>query len=218
MRAAIYAVAFAASLAHAQPTPRPPLPTSQPAPAPPPAPPPTPGPEPAPPTPAEATPPAPTPPAEPPVETAPADTLPTELPPAETPPAETPITPPGPATSTLKASRNKDLAWLFVGGALTFITAGTVLAYSTSSAEQDLRDLYVGPTGDTPDFDDQTREQYDDLVREGERYERLSWISFGLAASCAVGATIFFVRASRETEPTLSPLITPTSAGVSLRF
>lgn len=129
-------------------------------------------------------------------------------------PAPTPL-PPAPAVTP---SRNKDIAWLFVGGALTFVTTGAVLAYSTSSAEADLRDLYLSPSGTPPRFDSDTQRRYDDLVAEGERYELLSIISFSLAGACAAGASYFFWRASQESEPVVTPVVTPTSAGVSVRF
>jgi tetratricopeptide (TPR) repeat protein len=116
----------------------------------------------------------------------------------------------------LVTSRNKDAAWLLVGGALTFVTAGAVLAYSIGSSEQDLRDLYTSTTGRTPVFDDKTRERYDELVAEGKRFELLAWTSFGLAAGCAIGAAIYFRRAARDV--TVTPMVTPTSAGVSVRF
>jgi tetratricopeptide (TPR) repeat protein len=118
----------------------------------------------------------------------------------------------------LVTSRNKDGAWLFVGGALTFLTAGAVLAYSIGSSEQDLRDLYTSTTGRTPVFDDKTRERYDALIAEGKRFEVLAWTSFGLAAGCAIGAAIYFRRAAREGSVTVTPVVTPTSAGVSVRF
>lgn len=135
--------------------------------------------------------------------------------PAMTDPAAAPL----PAAPEAPApSRNKDAAWLFVGGALTFVTAGAVLAYSTSSAEQDLRDLYITFGNLPPEYDDETRERYEKLVDEGERYQLLSTISFGLAGACAAGAAYFFWRASQESDVTIAPVVTPTSAGVSVRF
>lgn len=127
---------------------------------------------------------------------------------AET-PAETPLVQP---------SVNKDRAWLFVGGALAFVTAGAVLAYSTSSAEQDVRDLYIANNGRPPEYDANTKERYEDLIDEGRRYEYLAWTSFGLAAGCAIGATIFFLRDGGDVS--VAPVLTPKETGVSatLRF
>jgi type IV secretory pathway VirB10-like protein len=167
-------------------------------------------------------------PAPPPAETPPPTVTP---PPAETPEAPTadaPVTDPGlpsaatapiaPPAESVTPSRNKDIAWLFVGGALTFATAGAVMAYSTSSAEQDIRDLYVTTGSRPPEFDDETRERYDALVDEGERYQLFSILSFGLAGVCAAGAGYFFWRASHEGDVTVTPVVTPTGAAVRFSF
>jgi tetratricopeptide (TPR) repeat protein len=125
---------------------------------------------------------------------------------------------PPPAAPIEQPSKNKDRAWLFVGGSLAFVTAGAVLAYSAESAEQDVKDLYVSNNGGPPEFDAETKERYDDLVAEGNRYQYLSWASFGLAAGCAIGATIFFLRDRNDVSVT--PVVTPKETGVSatLRF
>jgi tetratricopeptide (TPR) repeat protein len=134
---------------------------------------------------------------------------------AATPAATEPTKPAAPIT---EPSANKDRAWLFIGGALTFVTAGAVLAYSTSSAEQDIKDLYISSDGMPPEFDEQTRERYENLMDEGRRYEVLAWTSFGLAAACGAAAAIFFMR--DEGDVTLTPVVTPKETGVSatLRF
>jgi hypothetical protein len=136
---------------------------------------------------------------------------PAPLPATEPTPAPAPL--PEPSAPITMPSRNKDVAWLFVGGSLAFITAGAVLAYSVSSAEQDVKDLYVSDNGRPPDFDAETRERYDDLVAEGKRYEYLAWTSFTLAAGCALGATMFFLRARNDI--TVAPIVTPKETGVS---
>ena len=142
---------------------------------------------------------------------APADPAKPETP-ANTPPAAA-------AEPAIGSSPNKDKAWLFVGGALAFVTAGAVLAYSTASAEQDLKDLYISNNGMPPRFDDKTRERYDDIQAEGRRYEILSWTSFGIAAGCAVGATIFFLRAQSD-DVEVTPVVSPKQTGVTatIRF
>ena len=117
-----------------------------------------------------------------------------------------------------RPSADKDRAWLFVGGALAFATAGAVLAYSVNSAEQDIKDLYVSNNGRPPEFDDETRERFEDLEAEAKRYEKLAWTAFGLAAGCAIGATIFFVRDRGDV--VVTPVVTPKETGVAatLRF
>lgn len=220
-RAVIFALVASVSVSRAQPAPdAPPPPEPTPAPAP------------------SAPPPdmpinVPPAPETPPDQPAPAPAPETTPAPAPTPePAPTPAPEPSPELTTaqqaeeaatsesaapaIASSRNKDAAWLFVGGALTFLTAGAVLAYSTSSVEQDIRDLYVTADNSSPEFDASTRERYEALQREGRRYEILAWSSFGLAAACAAGAAVFFVRASRESDVTVAPTVAPTGAGVSL--
>jgi outer membrane biosynthesis protein TonB len=214
MRAVILAIVAGASIAHAQPAPA--------GDAPPPAPDPANPPPPDMPIYAPAEPAPPPPPAandaeEPPVTAAPAPApVAAEAAPVETPVEPAPL-PPAPEPA-LVTSGNKDAAWLFVGGALTFLTAGAVLAYSTSSSEQDLRDLYTTTSGRSPVFDAETQQRYDDLTDEGRRYEVLAWTSFGLAAGCAAGAAIFFVRASHESNVSVTPTASPTSAGLNVRL
>jgi hypothetical protein len=115
-------------------------------------------------------------------------------------------------------SRNRS-AWLFVTGSIALVTVGAVLAYSADSAENDINDLYVGLSGIPPVFDRQTKALYDDMVAEGERYEKLSWISFGLAGATAGVAAILFWRESRREKPvTVTPTVTKDGAGVRAVF
>jgi hypothetical protein len=108
-----------------------------------------------------------------------------------------------------------DAPWLMVGGALAFVTVGAVLAYSASSSEQDIRDLYVGFDGNPPQYDDKIAQRYHDLVDEGHRYQYLSWGAFGIAAGFGVAAAILFVRDHDEQRVTVTPTASPSSAGVS---
>jgi hypothetical protein len=114
-------------------------------------------------------------------------------------------------------------AWLLVGGSLTFATLGAVLAYSAEAAESDIDDLYVGLDGQPPVFDDKTAKRYQELLDEGNRYEKLSWVSFGLAGAFAIGAGVKFALDHRKGESsavTIVPTATPHSAGITatLRF
>ncbi len=123
-----------------------------------------------------------------------------------------PVVAPGAKTVTMS---NRDRgAWLLVASSIGFVTIGSVLAYSANSAESDISDLYQGFTGTPASFDDKTRATYDDLVAEGRRYERLSWVSFGLAGASALGAIILFKTGDREQPVTMTPTVTPSSAGV----
>jgi len=112
-------------------------------------------------------------------------------------------------------------AWLLAGGSLAFVTAGVVLAYSASSSEQDVKDLYAGTNGIVPTYDAATASRYHDLIDEGHRYEYLSWTSFAIAAGCAAGAAILFVRGNHDEETlSVAPVIAPHQSGVAatLRF
>jgi hypothetical protein len=116
---------------------------------------------------------------------------------------------------------SRDGAWLMVGGALAFITAGVVLAYSASSSEQDLQDLYVGLDGKTPKYDATTATRYQDLIDQGHRYQDLSWASFGIAAGFTAAAASWFVHDYNEARRwAVIPVATPQSTGVgaSVRF
>ena len=120
-----------------------------------------------------------------------------------------------PIAPTPTAKRHgRDLPWLMVGGALAFVTAGAVLAYSANSSEQDIRDLYVGLDNMTPTFDAKTQERYQDLLDEGHRYQYLSWGAFGLAGGFALAATLLFVRDYNEQQNRI--IVTPTASGNSV--
>lgn len=112
------------------------------------------------------------------------------------------------------AKTSKDAAWLLVGGSLAFVTTGAVLAYSADASEKDLEDLYLTNDGGPATFDAKTAARYEAVLDEGHRFEHLSWASFGVAGGMAIGAAICFWRASGE----VTPVVTPTSAGVALKF
>lgn len=107
--------------------------------------------------------------------------------------------------------------WLLVGGSIAMLTVGIVLAYSANASENDVSDLYVGLEGNPPVFDQRTKQRYDDLTAEGERYEKLSWASFALAAGLAGGAAVWFLlaRDGSDERPVVTPTVQPQGAGVS---
>ena len=127
----------------------------------------------------------------------------------------------GASSATEKPSHGKDPPWLMVGGALAFVTAGVVLAYSASSSEQDIKDLYAGLGNGTPVFDSKNAQRYQDLVDEGHRYQYLSWGAFGLAAGFGAVAAVLFVREhnahlrDEREHVQITPIASPTGAGVS---
>jgi hypothetical protein len=127
--------------------------------------------------------------------------------------------PTGSVTAT--PTNRHTVAWIITGGAIALATLGSVLAYAASSSENDVRDLYVGFAGQPAAFDARTMQSYDDLVSQGQRYQHLSWASFGLAGAAAAGAAVLFVIGGRdEAAPParIAPIVTPTSAGVTVTF
>jgi hypothetical protein len=121
----------------------------------------------------------------------------------------------------LTPSNSDKAAWILGGGAIALITLGGVLAYASSSSENDIRDLYVGFAGQPATFDSQTQQKYNDLIDQGRRYQHLSWAAFGLAGAAAVGAAVLFVIGGRD-EPAhharVTPQVTTNSAGVAVTF
>ncbi len=105
-------------------------------------------------------------------------------------------------------------AWILVASSIALVTVGGVLAYAANSAESDVDDLYVGFGGQPPTFDARTKKQYEDLIDEGNRYEKLSWVSFGLAGASAIGAAILFYRHADEATVQVTPAVTSTSGSV----
>jgi hypothetical protein len=99
-----------------------------------------------------------------------------------------------------------------VGGAVGCVVIGSVLQYSATSSEQDIRDLYLSDNGRAPVYDPTTAAKYHQLLDEGHRYADLAWVAFGAAAGFAAAATIWFVHDARVT-----PMVTPKEAGVALQ-
>jgi tetratricopeptide (TPR) repeat protein len=124
----------------------------------------------------------------------------------------------GSGSAVVEKPKSRDLPWLMVGGALAFATAGAVLAYSASSSEQDIKDLYVGLDGKTPVFDTKTQQRYQELLDEGHRYQYLSWGAFGVAAGFGIAATLIFIHdhVVEERRVMITPTATPTSAGAAI--
>ena len=143
---------------------------------------------------------------------APAPTVP---PPAAPEPAPAP--PPAPAPAAVHHASHTG-AWLLVGSSLAFATAGAVLAYSASSSEQDLKDLYAGLNNMTPTYDASTAARYHDLIDQGHRYEYLSWASFGVAGACAIGAAIWFMQGDSTEHVAIAPVIAPHESGIAARL
>jgi hypothetical protein len=122
---------------------------------------------------------------------------------------------------------NRSAAWIAVGTSLGFITVGAVMAYSAKSSQDSITNLY-GPAGQLPPvYDPATQKRYDDLTSQGDRYQLLSYISFGVAGAAAIAAVVLWSRTGDEHPASTSvgalqvtPVVTPSGAGISaaLRF
>jgi hypothetical protein len=125
------------------------------------------------------------------------------------PPPGLPSPPPGLPSPSPKAplprGHGSNAAWLTVGATVAFVVTGGVLAYSASSSEEDMKDLYVGLQGMPPTYDATTQKRYQDLLDEGHRYEHLAWASFGLAAAAAGVSVYLFTRHNDEVTPVVAP-------------
>ncbi|MDX2090183.1 MAG: hypothetical protein SFX73_20155 [Kofleriaceae bacterium] len=122
---------------------------------------------------------------------------------------------PGSAVDPAKGlpARNR-AAWLLVASSVAFATVGGVLAYSATSAEKDIDDLYIGLNDQSPTYDERVARTYKALIAEGERYETLSLISFGLAGASAIAAGVLFWRAPDKVH--IAPTASANSAGVTI--
>ncbi|MBA3461898.1 MAG: hypothetical protein H0T46_18195 [Deltaproteobacteria bacterium] len=124
---------------------------------------------------------------------------------------------PGSGSGSVKVVHHSNkAAWVLTATSIAFVTVGAVLAYSASSSENDISDLYVGIGGQPPRWDMRTQQQYEDLVDEGNRYEKLSWVSFGLAGATGIAAAVLFWRGSGEASVQVAPTASATGGGVSV--
>lgn len=118
-------------------------------------------------------------------------------------------------TTPIRLGTSSRAAWTLVASSIALVTVGGVLAYAASSSENDISDLYVGFAGQPPAFDARTQKQYEQLVDEGNRYEKLSWLAFGLAGASAISAAVLFYRSSGDHAVQVAPAVTPTGGSVS---
>ena len=87
-----------------------------------------------------------------------------------------------------------------MGGTIAFATAGTILAMSGASREEDLDSLadFRDPQGNPATYEGNVRERYDDLVDEGDRFNTWSSIAFGAAGVCLVASVTLLVIDSKN--------------------
>ena len=134
----------------------------------------------------------------------------------------------GPSLADEHPPWSKSAGWITVAVGAAAATVGAVLLTMADSSEQDIRDLiaYRDPTTHRPStFEDATRDRYNELVDEGERFDTLAIVSFGVAGAAVIGATVFFVLAATEDEGApaehalrITPTISPDGAGLSAAF
>ncbi len=135
--------------------------------------------------------------------------------------------PAAPAAALAPApSWQRSAGWIAVGGTVAFATVGAVLGLSAASRADDVENLltFREVDGQPARYDGTTRERYEDLVDEGERFETYAAVAFGLAGAAAVSATVFFLldssHESGEVAPqrTVTPTVSNRSVGLSTRW
>jgi hypothetical protein len=117
-----------------------------------------------------------------------------------------------------RASWQRPVAWTAVGMTAALVTAGTVLGMAARSRQSDLEDL-LDDAGDQP-FAGSARAEYEDLIDEGERFERLSIVALSAAGVTAVAAVLCFALDGDDDDRRgtagieLSPTVSPDGAGL----
>lgn len=104
----------------------------------------------------------------------------------------------GPAFTDKGGSWKRSAAWISTGATIGLLAVATVLYMSAEGSEEDLQALidFRDQGGRPLPFDD-VESQYQDLVDEGERFDRLSTIAFAAAGASAAAAITFFVLDAR---------------------
>jgi hypothetical protein len=135
----------------------------------------------------------------------------------------------GPAfTDDKGASWKRSAAWISTGATIGLVAVATVLYMSAEGSEEDLQALidFRDQSGRPLAFEE-VEEQYNDLIDEGERFDKLSTYAFIGAGVGAAAAVTFFVldaqSGGREKpvgfvarSPRVAPRIGPETAGVVL--
>lgn len=106
----------------------------------------------------------------------------------------------GPSFTDKGGSWKRSAAWISTGVTIGMVAVATVLYMSAEGTEEDLQALidFRDTTSGQPLTFDEARSQYDDLVDEGERFDRLSKIAFAAAGVSAAAAVTFFVLDARS--------------------
>jgi hypothetical protein len=123
------------------------------------------------------------------------------------------------------ASWQRTTGWILAAGTVGLATAGTILAMSGQSRTEDLRALasFRDPNGWPATYEGNVRTRYEDLVREGERFNTLATATFiaaGVTAVASITLLVLDARAGGESGSaiTLAPTVGPDHASVTARL
>lgn len=117
--------------------------------------------------------------------------------------------------------KRRGMAWITLGVGIALGTVGVVSALSAEASERDLKDLFdIRVMGRPVEFTAANQERYDDLVAQGKRYQKVSWVAFGAAGVAFATATVLFLTSHGhdESPPPVSIEVTGTGATVGGGF
>lgn len=100
-----------------------------------------------------------------------------------------------PSFIELEPTWQESAGWVSVGTAAALLTAGTMLALSAESRQEDIDYLvrYRDLESEQPArFEGPVQDRYEELVREGEQLELASRLVLGAAGLAAASAAVFF--------------------------
>jgi hypothetical protein len=118
-------------------------------------------------------------------------------------------------------------AWISVGIAVAAGTTAAVLGLSASSREEDIDNLirFRNAGGQPAEYSGQTARRYEELIDEGERYEKYSLIALGVTGAAAAAATLLFILEAGEPDAPagstsaarfrLTPVVSADGAGLA---
>jgi len=112
----------------------------------------------------------------------------------------TPTTAATPSFLDTKASWQRSTGWVLMGSTIALATAGTILAMSGASREEDLESLadFRDPESNPATYEGTVRERYEDLVDEGNRFNTWATVAFGAAGVCLAASVTLLVLDARN--------------------
>lgn len=95
----------------------------------------------------------------------------------------------------------RTVGWVGVAMTVGLATTGAVLGLSAQSRQEDLKNLidFRSAQGDPATFDGMIKDKYDNLVDEGQKFDKLSKVAFAAAGGTAIIATVFFILDAGDT-------------------